>query len=173
MRKTGDEDVEDVEQRTQPSFSATCWTESGAFPPKSLRQTKLVLKVLHRKSFFCHKKKRNPDSRVARQVCADVHCCWGSRLTAVRLVWYNNQRSALWCVRRQRKSGVSKKLSMFLGRWRVPATSTSSRHHDSLQSCQQWACGWDGTYCIVVRTPGRNDRRVWWQLWMAKNRRIV
>lgn len=147
------------------------------FPPKSLRQTKLVLKVLHRKSFFCHKKKgfqgRTTQFLLNFVLMFIVVEGRGWQRCVLCCIMYNNQRSALWCVRRQRKSGVSKKLSMFLGRWRVPATSTSSRHHDSLQSCQQWACGWDGTYCIVVRTPGHNDRRVWWQLWMAKNRRIV
>lgn len=48
------------------------------FPPESLRQTKLVVKVLHRKSFFCHKKRevQIPGSHdtISAEFCADVHC---------------------------------------------------------------------------------------------------
>lgn len=57
MRKTGDEDVEGIERRTQPSLSATCWTESGAFPPKKPETDKASCESPPQKIFFFDTKK--------------------------------------------------------------------------------------------------------------------
>lgn len=165
------------EPRPDPDLSATCWTDSGAFSPESLRQTELVLKVLYRKSFFATKKKKKSrfQGRTTQfllnfvlmfivvegrgwQRCVlcciiikDQHCgVWVDKVWHIKILFNIFWR---WCLQPWSVSPLRRPLP--------DITTISKVANNGLVVGMEpvlWPLFW----------PGHNNRLLWWQLWRAK-----